>query len=143
MARLARRRGLVVVVSDFLGAPGWERPLRALAARHEVVAIEVVDPRELELPDVGMLALIDPESGRRLEVQTARPGLRRRYAAAAAAQRAGVAQSIRGAGADHLVLSTDRDWLIDLVRFIDTRRRRRGPRPPTAPGRPAQAGAVR
>lgn len=140
-ARLARRRGLVVVVSDFLGDPGWDRPMRALSARHEVVAIEVVDPRELELPDVGMLALVDPESGRRLEVQTASAGLRRRYAAAAAAQRTGVARSIRAAGADHLVLSTDRDWLLDLVRFIDTRRRRRGQRPPTGASRPARTGA--
>ena len=130
--RLARRRGVAVVISDFIGPAGWERPLRALAVRHDVVAIEVVDRRELELPDVGVLALVDPETGRRLEVQTSDRRLRERFAAAAAAQRAAVASSLRTAGADHLVLRTDRDWLIDLVRFVD-RRRRRGALPARRP----------
>ncbi len=123
--RVARRRGLVVVVSDFVGVPGWDRPLRNLAARHDVVAVEVLDPRELELPDVGMLALVDPETGRRLEVQTANPKLRARYADAAARQREEHRRAVRGAGADHLVLRTDRDWLADVVAFVDYRRRRR------------------
>lgn len=130
--RSARRRGVAVVVSDFVGSPGWERPLRALAARHDTVGIEVVDPRELSLPDVGLLALVDPETGRRLEVQTSDRRLRERFEAAATAQRQGVASALRGAGADHLVLRTDRDWLLDLVRFVDRRRRRRAavaPRP--------------
>jgi uncharacterized protein (DUF58 family) len=131
--RLARRRGVVAVVSDFVGAPGWERPLRALAVRHDVVAVEVVDPRELSLPDVGVLALVDPETGRRLEVQTSDRRLRRRFEAAAAAQRAGTAAAVRGAGADHLVLRTDRSWLEDLVRFVDGRRRRRSAGPAGAP----------
>jgi uncharacterized protein (DUF58 family) len=132
--RLARRRGLVVLVSDFLTDTDWARPLRVLAARHEVLAIEVLDPRELELPDVGYLTLVDPETGDALEVQTSDAKLRRRYAEAAAAQRAAIASTLRGAGADHLVLRTDRDWLLDLVRFVDGRRRRR--RAP-APRRPA------
>lgn len=123
--RLARRRGVVVVISDFVGAPGWERPLRALSARHDTLAIEVVDPRELSLPDVGLLSLVDPETGRRLEVQTSDERLRARFEAAAAAQRRDVAASLRRAGADHLVLRTDRDWLVDLVGFVDRRRRRR------------------
>lgn len=122
--RLARRRGVAVVVSDFIGPGGWERPIRALAVRHDVVAVEVVDRRELELPDVGVLALVDPETGRRLEVQTSDRHLRERFASAAGAQRAAVASSLRAAGADHLVLRTDRDWLVDLVRFVDRRRRR-------------------
>ena len=124
--RLARRRGLVVVVSDFVGLPGWERPLRALAARHDVIAIEVLDPRELDLPDVGLLALVDPETGRRLEVQTSNPKLRARYAEAAAGQREEHRRLLRSAGADHLVLRTDRDWVGDLVAFVGRRRRRRG-----------------
>lgn len=131
--RVARRRGLVVVVSDFVGRPGWERPLQALAARQDVIAIEVVDPRELSLPDVGVLALVDPETGRRLEVQTADRRLRERFAAAAAAQRAHVAGALRVAGADHLVLRTDRDWLVDLVRFVEQRRRRRAAAPARRP----------
>lgn len=123
--RLARRRGMVVVVSDFVGAAGWDRPLRALAARHDVIAVEVVDPRELALPDVGLLTLVDPETGRHLDVQTSDRRLRERFAAAAAAQRTGVAGALRVVGVDHLVLRTDRDWLVDLVRFVDGRRRRR------------------
>ena len=123
--RLTRRRGLVVLISDFVGEPGWERPVRALAARHDVLAVEVVDPRELALPDVGVLALVDPETGRRLEVQTSDRRLRDRYAAAAADQRAAVAKALRSAGVDHLVLRTDGDWLRDLVRFVEQRKRRR------------------
>src|SRR5690606_13590869 len=118
-------RGLVVVVGDFLAPAGWERPLRALAARHDVLAVEVLDPRELALPDVGLLTLRDPETGAVLEVQTSDAGLRRRYAEAAAAQRDAIAGAIRSAGADHLRLRTDRDWLPDLVAFVQQRRRRR------------------
>jgi uncharacterized protein (DUF58 family) len=119
-----QRRGLAVVVSDFLDRSEWERPLRALGARHEVLAVEVVDPRELELPDIGLVDLRDPETGARFEVQTASPSLRARYAERAAAQRADIARRIRAAGADHLVLRTDRDWLLDIVRFVAFRRER-------------------
>jgi uncharacterized protein (DUF58 family) len=121
-----RRRGLAVVVSDFLSPPGWERPLTGLATRHQVLAVEVVDPRELELPNVGYLTLVDPETGRRREVQTAKAGLRTRYAEAAAAQRAEIAAAVRRSGAQHLVLRTDRDWLRDIVDFVLSARRRRG-----------------
>ena len=120
------RRGLAVVVSDFLSAPGWERPLTGLAARHQVLAVEVVDPRELELPNVGYLTLVDPETGRRMEIQTAKAGIRQRYAEAAAAQRAEIATTIRRSGAQHLVLRTDRDWLRDILDFVVSARRRRG-----------------
>lgn len=120
---LAVRRGLVVVVSDFLDRGPWARELRGLARRHDVVAVEVVDPRELELPDVGTLLLEDPETGRRRRADTSRPALRERFAAAAADQRAAIAEAITGAGASHLVLRTDRDWLADTVRFVVQRRR--------------------
>jgi uncharacterized protein (DUF58 family) len=119
-----RRRGLAVVVSDFLGPSMWEQPLRLVAARHETLAIEVLDPRELDLPDVGVLMVTDPETGRQREVQTASAGLRERYARAAADQREHIAAALRSAGADHLVLRTDRDWLLDLVRFVALRRHR-------------------
>ena len=125
VGRLAQRRGLVAVVSDFLAPAGWERPLRALAARHEVLAVEVLDPRELELPDVGVLTVVDPETGDHLEVQTSDRKLRERYAAAAGDQRERIRRSIVRAGADHVVLRTDRDWLLDLVRFVERRRRAR------------------
>ena len=119
-----RRRGLAVVVSDFLTPSDWERPLRLVASRHETLAIEVLDPRELELPDVGVLMVTDPETGRQREVQTASSGLREGYARAAAEQRAQIATALRSAGADHLVLRTDRDWMLDLLRFVALRRHR-------------------
>ncbi|WP_167544640.1 DUF58 domain-containing protein [Micromonospora chersina] len=124
--RPPRRRGVAVVISDFLAPPQqWGRPLRKLRVRHDVLAVEVVDPRELELPDVGVLPVVDPETGELHEVQTADPGLRRRYAEAAAAQRAAIAAELRTAGAAHLRLRTDRDWLLDMVRFVAAQRHAR------------------
>ncbi len=126
LSRPPRRRGLAVVVSDFLAEPtSWERPLRALAARHQVLAIEVLDPRELELPSVGVLTVVDPETGALHEVHTGRRKVRDRYAAAAAEQRATVSAALRRAGAGHLQLRTDRDWLLDIVRYVADRRRHR------------------
>ena len=132
--RLARRRGLVVVISDFLGKgaggtgvsperTGWGPGLRRLGHRHQLVAVEIRDPREAELPPVGLLTLVDPETGARIEVQTNKARLRERFAEAAARQRADIAGAIRGAGARHLVLSTDRDWLSDLVEAVARWRR--------------------
>lgn len=131
--RAAPRRGLVVVVSDFLdgldgdglgpGAPTWEQPLRRLAARHQVLAVRVTDPREQELPDVGLLTVVDPESGELREVPTASRKLRERYAAAAAQQQQSITAAIQRAGAAHLPLRTDRDWVADIVRHVHSRRR--------------------
>jgi uncharacterized protein (DUF58 family) len=121
--RPPRRRGLVAVVSDFLGDADWERPLRGLGQRHQLLGVEIVDPRELELPDAGLVTFVDPESGEQLEVQTARADIRARYAEAAAAQRQQIATMLRHAGAEHLQLRTDRDWLEDVVRFVVTHRR--------------------
>jgi uncharacterized protein (DUF58 family) len=129
LRRVARRRGLVVVVSDFLEPRDWERPFRSLAAFQDVLAVEVVDPRELELPPVGLLMLVDPETGRRVEVQTRSAKLRARFAAAAANQRSAIATALRRAGAEHVQLRTDSDWLQDIVRFVVARRRRRAGRP--------------
>src|SRR5215218_76645 len=113
---LHRRRGLAIVISDLLGEDGWVPSLSRLAVGHDTLVVEIVDPRELELPDVGVLAVVDPETGRRREVQTSSAQLRERYRRAAAAQRERMAADVRRAGADHLVLRTDRDWLDDLVR---------------------------
>ncbi|MDX3661850.1 DUF58 domain-containing protein [Streptomyces sp. ID05-26A] len=123
LRRPPRRRGLIVVVSDFLGGMEWQRPLRALSARHDIVAIEIVDPRDVDLPDVGTVVLSDPESGRQREV-TASALLRKEFNAAAAEHRGEVAAGLRRAGAGHLVLRTDSDWIADTVRFVVARKRR-------------------
>ncbi|HSD80930.1 MAG TPA: DUF58 domain-containing protein [Solirubrobacteraceae bacterium] len=113
--RLAREPGLVVIVSDFR-QDGWARALRSVAARHSILAVEISDPRERELPDAGQLVLVDPESGRLVEADTASGRLRERFAAAEARRRAAMAEALRGAGAEHVPLSTDADWLRDLAR---------------------------
>jgi uncharacterized protein (DUF58 family) len=121
-----RRRGLAVVISDFLDPPErWAWPLRKLATRHEVLAVEVLDPCELELPAAGVLELRDPETGAVHEVQTGDRDLRRRYAQAALRQRELVADAVRTAGARQVRLRTDSDWLLDLVRFVAAQRHRR------------------
>ncbi len=121
--RLAKRRGFVVVVSDFLDGGAWAAALRGLASHHDVLAIEVIDPRELELPDIGTITMTDPESGRRRFVETSSAALRASYAEAAAQERAEHRRTIRAAAADHLVLRTDRDWVGDLIRHVAFRRR--------------------
>jgi uncharacterized protein (DUF58 family) len=129
MRRPTRRRGLVAVISDFLdpaqpaGDPPWQRPLRGLAGRHQLLGVEILDPRELELPAAGLVTFVDPETGRQLEVQTSDPRLRRQYAAATAEQRRRIATGLRHAGAAHLQLRTDRDWIEDVVRFTIAQRR--------------------
>lgn len=121
-----RRRGLAVVISDFLDPPErWAWQLRKLTTRHEVLAVEVLDPCELELPAAGVLELRDPETGARHEVQTGDRDLRRRYAQAAQRQRELIADAVRTAGARQVRLRTDSDWLLDLVRFVAAQRHRR------------------
>jgi uncharacterized protein (DUF58 family) len=115
---LARQKSLAVVVSDFRGPRDWRRPLLDLAGRHDVVAVEVRDPREQELSNVGLLWLVDPETGRQLRVDTRSRKLRERFAAAAAAERAQLAQAFASAGVRHVVLSTSGDWLRPLVAFL-------------------------
>jgi len=115
---LARQRSFVVVVSDFRGPNDWRRPLLQLAGRHDVMAVEVRDPREQELPNAGELWLVDPETGRQLRVDTRSAKLRRRFAEAAAAERAGLAKSLASMGVRHVVLSTSGDWLRELALFL-------------------------
>lgn len=120
---LARQRSLVVVVSDFRGARDWRRRLLELAGGHDVVAVEIRDPREQELPDVGYLWLVDPETGRQLRVDTRSRRLRERFSAAAAGERTEVARALASVGARHVVLSTEGDWLRPLVAFLRRSRR--------------------
>jgi uncharacterized protein (DUF58 family) len=119
---LARQRSLVVVVSDLRGPRDWRRPLLELAGRHDVVALEVRDQREQELSNVGALWLVDPETGRLLQVDTRSKRLRERFAAAAAEERAEVARQLALAGVRHHVLSTSGDWLRSLAIFLRRKR---------------------
>ncbi|HKC26880.1 MAG TPA: DUF58 domain-containing protein [Jatrophihabitans sp.] len=132
LRRPQRRRGLVAVVSDFLDSTGgnnptdplpWERALRGLSERHQLLGVEVLDPRELELPSAGLMTFVDTETGRQLEVQTSDRRVRTKYAAAAQQQRERIATGLRHAGAAHLQLRTDRDWISDVVRFVIARRK--------------------
>jgi uncharacterized protein (DUF58 family) len=119
IGRLASQPGLVTVISDFRGEPNaWRRPVGALRARHSVVAIEVRDPREGSLPAVGQLALVDPETGARVDVDTSSRSLRDRFAAAEGARREAVARDLRRLQVEHIVLRTDQDWLRDLGRRL-------------------------
>lgn len=109
--RLARQPGLVVVISDFRDQRAWERPLGSLRVRHSVLVVEIVDPREAELPAVGHLALVDPETGLRIDVDTSRHRVRRRFAELERERRDAVARELRRLRIDHVALSTDEDWL--------------------------------
>ncbi|NUO90218.1 MAG: DUF58 domain-containing protein [Dermatophilaceae bacterium] len=124
-AGIARRRGLVLVVSDFISAEGWERPLARLARRHEVVAIQVVDPRESELPDAGAVYVEDAETGEQLFVDTSDLGFRARLAAAAGARQADLEARAHRAGVDLYTVRTDDDLVRSLMRISELRRRRR------------------
>jgi uncharacterized protein (DUF58 family) len=126
----ARRRGLCVVVTDLFASDGvverpfeWEEPLRRLTARHDVIVVEVDDPRERELPDVGVVVLVDPETGVQREIATSDPELRLAYAVVAAQHRDQTAAAVRAARAEHLRVGTDQDWATVLARFVKDRRR--------------------
>ena len=117
-ASLARQRAAVIVVSDFRGPRDWRRPLLELAGRHDVIAVEIRDPREQELPNAGVLWLVDPETGRQLRADTRSAQLRARFGAAAEAERAELARSLANAGARHVVLTTAGDWLRSFAIFV-------------------------
>jgi uncharacterized protein (DUF58 family) len=118
VGKAASQPGLVVLISDFREQDGWTRPLGALAARHSVLAIEVSDPREARVPAVGRLALIDPETGERVEIDTSARRVRERFARIEAERRARVAQELRRLEVAHVALSTEGDWLRELGRTL-------------------------
>jgi uncharacterized protein (DUF58 family) len=124
-ASVARRRSLVFVISDFISEPGWERAMTTLTERHEVIAIRLVDPRELELPDAGWLVVEDVETGELLSVDTSDPEFRRRFADAAAARQAEIRELTRQAGTPLYDISTEDDLVRALVRMVESRRMQR------------------
>lgn len=125
MAGLARRRSLVVVVTDFVSPGDWAGALGRLARRHEVVALRVTDPREVDLPAAGMLYVEDTETGEQIFVDTDDEGFRSRLRTLALDRAAGVREACERAGVDLHVVSTDEDLVRALVRVASLRRRRR------------------
>lgn len=122
--RVLKRRSFLVVVSDFLVTDGWQVALRTLAARHEVVAVRLRDPREGELPDVGLVTLEDPETDAQMIVDTHDRRLRERFRRAAEVQAGGIGADLTACGVDTLVVGTDEELLPVLSRFLLARRRR-------------------
>ena len=123
-ARQIRRRSTIFVVSDFISETGWEKPLGMLAQRHEVVAVRLLDAMELQLPDLGLIPMLDAETGEQVLVDTSDKGFRKRFASIAAQREAHLRQSLTRAGVDTLELSTDGNLVEALMRFTDLRKRR-------------------
>ena len=124
-ATMVRRRSLVFVMSDFIGEPGWDRPLARLTHRHEVVVIRVVDPAEMELPDLGLILVEDAETGEQVLVDTSDPLLRSRLADQVGTRERELAESMRRAGVDPHRLTTDQDLLAALLDMVNKSGRRR------------------
>jgi len=122
--RVMQRRSLVFIVSDFISAPGWAEPLAHLAQRHEIVAVRLYDPLEMELPDLGLLVMRDAETGEQLFVDTHDRAFRKRFAAAAERREKELRSAFRRAGVDALELSTHDDLVDAILRFADLRKRR-------------------
>jgi uncharacterized protein (DUF58 family) len=124
-AATVRRRSLIVLISDFISEPGWEKSLQLLSRRHEVIAIRLVDPREAVLPDVGPVILQDAETGEQIYVDTGDRAFRRRFEEAAAAREQAITAGFRRAGIEAVTFSTDEDLVRSIVRMATLRRKRR------------------
>ena len=120
-----KRRSLIFIISDFISEPGWEKPLSLLNQRHEVLAIRLWDPREVELPDVGMVVMEDAETGEQLFVDTHDPKFRKRFFEVAKQREDALNHAFKRAGVDALSLSTDEDLVRAIVRFAKQRKQRR------------------
>jgi len=120
-----KRRSLIFVVSDFISAPGWAKPLALLARRHEVIAVRLYDPLEMELPDIGLFVMQDAETGEQLFIDTHDKGFRKRFAELARRREAELRGAFRDAGVDALELATDDDLADAILRFAELRKRRR------------------
>lgn len=123
-AGLIKRRSLIFILSDFITAPGWEKPVSQLADRHDVIAVRLSDPLEMRLPDLGPLTFQDSESGEQVFVDTHDPGFRRRFAAVAEQREEQLRAAFERAGVDTLELSTEDDIVDAVLRFADMRKQR-------------------
>ncbi|MBI1299056.1 DUF58 domain-containing protein [bacterium] len=120
-----KRRSLIFLVSDFISEPGWEQALNLLSRKHEVLAVRLWDPREIEIPNVGLIVMEDAETGEQLYVDTNDAGFRRRFKEAAAQREDAIDTAFKRAGVDALSLSTEEDLVKAIVRFATLRKRRR------------------
>ena len=134
----ARRRSGIFVISDFISAPGWEKALAQLAMRHEVTAVRLFDPLEMELPDLGLITMRDAESGEQIVVDTHDRGFRARFRIAAEKRESALLEGLARAGVDTLELSTDGDLMDAILRFADLRKQRS--RLANWSGKPGRAG---
>ena len=123
-SRVMQRRSLVFVLSDFISAPGWAEPLALLAQRHEAIAVRLCDPLEFALPDLGLLAMRDAETGELVFVDTHDRVFRKRFAALAERREREIKSALHQAGVDALELSTEDDLVDAILRFADLRKRR-------------------
>jgi uncharacterized protein (DUF58 family) len=122
--RTIKRRSTLFIVSDFVSAPGWERALGHLARRHEVTAVRLFDPLEMDLPDIGLVTMKDAETGEQIVVDTHNRGFRERFAAAAVKRETTLRESLARAGVDTLELGTDDDLVDAVLRFSDLKKQR-------------------
>ena len=122
--RIVKRRSSLFIVSDFISAPSWEATLGQLAERHEVTAVRLYDPLEMDLPDLGLLTMRDAETGEQLVVDTHDRGFRKRFAAVAERRENQLREALASAGVDTLELATDDDLLNAILRFADLRKQR-------------------
>jgi uncharacterized protein (DUF58 family) len=122
--RIVKRRSSVFVISDFISAPGWDAALAQLATRHEVTAVRLFDPLEMDLPDIGLVTMTDAETGEQLVVDTHDRGFRERFAAAAQRRETALLDGLARAGVDTLELATDGDLMDAILRFADLRKQR-------------------
>jgi uncharacterized protein (DUF58 family) len=122
--QVIKRRSLVFVVSDFISAPGWAKPLALMARRHELLAVRLYDPLEMELPDIGLFVMQDAETGEQIFIDSHDRGFRKRFAALARKREQELRGAFREAGVDALELATDEDLSDAILRFADLRKRR-------------------
>jgi uncharacterized protein (DUF58 family) len=122
--RSVKRRSTLFVISDFISPPGWEKTLGHLAQRHEVTAVRLFDPLEMDMPDIGLVTMRDAETGEQLVVDTHNAGFRKRFKAAAERRETELRRSLARAGVDTLELATDDDLVDSILRFADLKKQR-------------------